>query len=62
VLVISAASGQKNGRFNQKKTLKKRITNIEQEITNIEISDHQQSWGYELGPSKGPGSRSAGGR
>jgi microcin C transport system ATP-binding protein len=26
------------------------------------ISDHQQSWGYEAGPSKGPGSRSAGGR
>ena len=26
------------------------------------ISDHQQSWGYEDVPSKGPGSRSAGGR
>jgi hypothetical protein len=26
------------------------------------ISDHQQSWGYEAGPSKGPGPRSAGGR
>ena len=27
-----------------------------------QISDHQQSWGYEKGPSKGPGPRSAGGR
>jgi len=27
-----------------------------------EISDHQQSWGYEEVPSKGPGPRSAGGR
>jgi hypothetical protein len=27
-----------------------------------EISDHQQSWGYEAGPSKGPGIGSAGGR
>jgi hypothetical protein len=27
-----------------------------------EINDHQQSWGYEAGPSKGPGPRSAGGR
>jgi hypothetical protein len=26
------------------------------------ISDHQQSWGYEDGPSKGPGPCSAGGR
>ena len=26
------------------------------------ISDHKQSWGYEEGPSKGPGLRSAGGR
>ncbi len=26
------------------------------------ISDHQQSWGYEEGPSKGPGPCSAGGR
>jgi hypothetical protein len=26
------------------------------------ISDHQQSWGYEVGPSKGPGPRSADGR
>jgi hypothetical protein len=26
------------------------------------ISDHQQSWGYEEGPWKGPGPRSAGGR
>jgi len=26
------------------------------------ISDQQQSWGYEEGPSKGPGPRSAGGR
>jgi hypothetical protein len=26
------------------------------------ISDHQQSWGYEEGPSKGPGPRSADGR
>ena len=24
------------------------------------ISDHQQSWRYEKGPSKGPGPRSAG--
>jgi hypothetical protein len=29
---------------------------------DFEISDHQQSWGYEAGPSKGPGPRSAGGR
>ena len=27
-----------------------------------QISDHQQSWGYEDGPSKGPGPHSAGGR
>jgi hypothetical protein len=26
------------------------------------ISDHHQSWGYEDGPSKGPGPRAAGGR
>jgi secondary thiamine-phosphate synthase enzyme len=29
---------------------------------HVRISDHQQSWGYEAGPSKGPGPRSAGGR
>jgi len=34
---MSAASGQKNGQFNQKKTLKKRITNIEQGIMNFEV-------------------------
>ncbi len=27
-----------------------------------QISDQQQSWGYEEGPSKGPGPRSAAGR
>jgi len=26
------------------------------------ISDHQQSWGHDEGPSKGPGPRSAAGR
>ena len=31
-------------------------------FTEEKISDHQQSWGYEDGPSKGPGPRSAGGR
>ena len=31
-------------------------------IRCLEISDHQQSWGFEAGPSKGPGPRSAGGR
>jgi ubiquinone/menaquinone biosynthesis C-methylase UbiE len=39
---------------------------IIQDVVNMlligKISDHQQSWGYEAGPSKGPGSRSAGGR
>jgi hypothetical protein len=30
--------------------------------TIVKISDNQQSWGYEDGPSKGPGPRSAGGR
>jgi hypothetical protein len=31
-------------------------------VSNTIISDHQQSWGYEYGPSKEPGPRSAGGR
>ena len=31
-------------------------------ILNRSISDNQQSCGYEDGPSKGPGPRSAGGR
>ncbi len=39
---------------------------IEQAIIASEIltkiSDHQQSWGYEEGPWKGPGPCSAGGR
>jgi hypothetical protein len=34
---MSGAAGLKSGQFNQKKTLKKRITNIEQGITNIEV-------------------------
>jgi len=34
---VSPAAGKKNGQFNQKKTLKKRITNIEQGIMNIEV-------------------------
>jgi hypothetical protein len=31
-------------------------------IVTPEISDHQQSWGYEDGPWKGQGPRSAGDR
>jgi len=34
---LSVAAGQKNDQFNQKETLKKRITNIEQGIKNIEV-------------------------
>jgi hypothetical protein len=34
---VRAASGQKNGQSNRKKTLKKRITNIEQGIMNVEV-------------------------
>jgi len=29
--------------------------NFEQRINKLKISDHQQSWGYEDGPWKGPG-------
>ena len=36
------------------------IADLDQALA--QISDHQQSWGYEEGPSKGPGLRSAGGR
>jgi hypothetical protein len=35
---------------------------VKMETKYEQISDHQQSWGYEAGPSKGPGPRSAGGR
>jgi hypothetical protein len=34
---FSAAAGPKNGRSIRKKTLKKRITNIEQGIMNVEV-------------------------
>jgi hypothetical protein len=35
---------------------------VSAEDPDDKISDHQQSWGYEDGPSKGPGPCSAGGR